>query len=435
MEDLGALISEDDPFGGYLKSDRSAYRALRNAFNGGQTAYRALSETSESLLSIDLRGANSGAWSRLELEAGVVLREKSKDIEVFTWYIASCVHSGSPLANVGASLGVLADLVEADWSGLHPIPPEDKLRSEGEADKKKEIDSLKLGCLTQLFGEVPGGGLLHLPLTNLPIIGDFSYGQFVNAEKKSDIEPLRVIAGEIVIGDASGLATMIESLNLIASHAERLNLALRAVAATCGASPVPVGHLTKQVGEIVRMIRVLTQGSGFVWPGSDAREADGVSAGEVPTASQGGAGLTVSQAGSSLHSREAAFAALAELSRYFRSSEPHSPVHLLLDRALRWGQMPITDLYSELLGAESESFARVSLMSGLESFAHSGEQSGGGVSGQPIQMPALTNYLVGSDSQAAPSGTTLAAASAQEQPARRPPSVSDDDLPMGDFEM
>ena len=105
MDALKANISDDAPFGIYLKGDRAAYRALRNAFNGGQTAYRALSETAESLQDRDLQAADAEAWGRLEEEAGQCLREKSKDLEIFCWYVASRMHLKDPLANTAAALG------------------------------------------------------------------------------------------------------------------------------------------------------------------------------------------------------------------------------------------------------------------------------------------------------------------------------------------
>lgn len=42
-----------------------------------------------------------------------------------------------------------------------------------------------------------------------------------------------------------------------------------------------------------------------------------------------------------IKTRQDAFKRLAEVAEYFRQSEPHSPVSYLVERAIRWGQMPL----------------------------------------------------------------------------------------------
>lgn len=400
MDALKDNISDDAPFGIYLKGDRTAYRALRNAFNGGQTAYRALSETAESLQDRDLQAADAEAWGRLEEEAGQCLREKSKDLEIFCWYVASRMHLKDPLANTAAALGAMTDLVEGSWDGLHPIPPDAKLKADDDAGRKKEIDSGKLRIFLQLVGEVPGGGLLSLPLTNLPLFGDCTYGQMISAEKGEGIASLSGDMTTAVGNDSDGLTARIVALQEMRSVAERLNAALRTVAGTCGENPVPVVHLTKQIDDILRLLQQLTDGTGFVWPGSEAaeEEAPAEETAEAPTAEatpaqpaapSSGGGFAIS-AGSP-NDREAALDALAELARYFRKTEPQSPIHLMLDRAVRWGRMSIVELYSELLGEGSDSFNRMAVMTGVESFQYSG-QSGRPKPATRADLPELSRY-------------------------------------------
>lgn len=47
------------------------------------------------------------------------------------------------------------------------------------------------------------------------------------------------------------------------------------------------------------------------------------------------------QAYNGIHSREDALRVLAEVSQYFKATEPHSPIYYLLDRAVQWGSMPL----------------------------------------------------------------------------------------------
>lgn len=399
MDALKANISDDAPFGIYLKGDRAAYRALRNAFNGGQTAYRALSETVESLQDRDLQAADAEAWGRLEEEAGQCLREKSKDLEIFCWYVASRIHLKDPLANTAAALGAMTDLVEVSWDGLHPIPPDDKLKADDDAGRKKEVDAGKLRVFLQLVGEVPGGGLLSLPLTNLPLFGDCTYGRMISAEKGEGITSLSGEMAAAVGNDSDGLTARIVALQDMRAAAERLNTALRTIAGSCGENPVPVVHLTKQIDDILRLLQQLAGGTGFVWPGTESTEEDAPA--EEPTeatptteaapvqAAPASGGFAIS-AGSP-NDREAALDALAELARYFRKTEPQSPIHLMLDRAVRWGRMSIVELYTELLGEGSDSFNRMAVMTGVESFQYSG-QSGRPKPAARADLPELMRY-------------------------------------------
>ncbi|HKR11893.1 MAG TPA: type VI secretion system protein TssA [Pyrinomonadaceae bacterium] len=52
---------------------------------------------------------------------------------------------------------------------------------------------------------------------------------------------------------------------------------------------------------------------------------------------QAGLGISVGP----VHSRQEALQRLAEVARYFEVTEPHSPVAYLVQRAIKWGQMPL----------------------------------------------------------------------------------------------
>lgn len=396
IEQLRNPISEDQPFGGYLKDDRAAYRSLRNAFNAGQTAYRAFSETLEALQNRDLMAANTEAWSRLEEAARDALTTKSKDIEVFVWYVASRIHMSRPLQGVLEALTVLTDLVETDWDRLQPLAPDDKLKAQDEDGRKQERDASKLRLFLQLVGEVPGGGVLHLPLTNMPLIGDETYGTFVVAERNGELAPFKAV---IASGDRDGFVETITTLQALLSQSERLNAKLRTVAGACGETPVPVSHLMGHLNELLRMFKILTEGV-FPFPGTEVEEDVAATEGATEPSGAGNeagpaqsvtgvrAGFVAS--GDALQNREQALETLADLARYFRSTEPHSPMHLLLDRALRWSRMPITELYAELLGEGSQELAKVTLMAGLESFEHSGKS--GSKKSAPVKLPTLEDY-------------------------------------------
>lgn len=370
---LCAPISEDAPFGSYLKADRALYRALRNRFNAAQTAYRALSETVESLGDRELQLQNREAWQALSEEAEDVLTHKSRDLEVFCWFIAAQIHLDHPLERVLSAVSTVTELVDKNWTGLHPIPPLDKLKADNAEAQAQEIDALRLRNFTQLVGEVPGSGLLHLPLTNLPLIGRTSYGDFLKAERDGRVDALRAAVADDIASEQAQLGTSVQQLAALQETLGQLDLALREISARSGEAPIQLSRLTKQVTDVLRMLRILTDGTAFKWPVSPTPQAEvkntRLDAQDVaaPETAQNRHMQQVPFSPGQVGTREAALASLEALIAHFRITEPHSPVHTLLARALRWARLPLPEVMAEVLGQNSDALARLSMMAGLES--------------------------------------------------------------------
>jgi type VI secretion system protein ImpA len=68
---------------------------------------------------------------------------------------------------------------------------------------------------------------------------------------------------------------------------------------------------------------------------------DGASAGAEGEGGATSAGASEGVAGGPMRSRTDALRQLAEVAQYFQRTEPHSPVAYLVNRAIRWGQMPL----------------------------------------------------------------------------------------------
>ena len=48
-------------------------------------------------------------------------------------------------------------------------------------------------------------------------------------------------------------------------------------------------------------------------------------------------------------SREEAIRQLNNISSFFRQTEPHSPISYVIDKAVKWGDMSLSELISELI--------------------------------------------------------------------------------------
>ena len=67
-----------------------------------------------------------------------------------------------------------------------------------------------------------------------------------------------------------------------------------------------------------------------------------------------------------INTREQAFKQLLEIAEYFRKNEPHSPVSYVLEKAVKWGKMPLDELMKELIPDDS-SMKHYSMLTGIKS--------------------------------------------------------------------
>lgn len=437
MNQLEAPIPGDAPFGIYLKGDRASYRGLRNAFNAAQAAWRSYSETPESLHSDELQSANTAAWGALSDACKTCLTETSKDLEILSWFVAAQLHGPKALPKTAEAMAVLANLVEASIADMQPTPPPEKLKGQSPEACAAEIAELRLRPFVQLFGEVEGSGLLHAPVTNLPLLGDVSYGRALLAEKDGAMDQLRAEAAEVIGDQAEAFTQKIEALQALVKLIPRIDAAVKTYANAHGQTPPLLGYGTRLVTDALRISQLLVEGLGFPWPGDDdealdqsetpdagAPSAEGDAAPSVPTARRGGgSGVTLS---ADVTSRHEALMAIAQLAQYFRRSEPHSPICLLLDRAVRWGNLSAAELFREILTDGSIGMSQMALMTGLESqgFADSFGRRGASPAGG-VEHPRLDDYAAAlpTPREVAPP-PPLAVAAPAPPPAPQPPEPS-----------
>lgn len=418
MSNLADNISEDAPFGVFLKGEKTTYRALRSAFNSSQANWRSLSETPESLEDREKAANNSAAWAALAELCETCLNETSKDLEVLSWYVASQIHAAKPLEQCRDALQLMEGLVASSIDTLQPIPPVEKLKGETDDARASEIAELKMRPFVQLFGEVEGTGLLNGPLTNLPLIGEVTFGKFILANKDGTIGDLAAEVGTHISAESDALTIKIEALQQMALTIVALETNVKNFAQKHGQVPPLIGYGARLVNDVLAAILTLVEGLGFPWPGDSGEseeeapqgqsESDGetVAVQAAPSAGQSGGsggGGTGFNTNANVSNRHDALVAIAKLAKYFRKSEPHSPICLLLDRAVRWGNLNAAELYREILSDGSVGMSQMALMTGLESqgFADNFGRKGAGAAGG-VEHPELSNYAAAIPKPATP---------------------------------
>ena len=76
---------------------------------------------------------------------------------------------------------------------------------------------------------------------------------------------------------------------------------------------------------------------------SEGEGENGATAGSNGTASSG------AMMGGAIRTRQDALKRLSEVAAFFRSTEPHSPVSYLIQKAVRWGNMPLDTWLQEVI--------------------------------------------------------------------------------------
>ncbi|WP_188745547.1 type VI secretion system protein TssA [Marinobacterium zhoushanense] len=380
MEHLLAPVSDSTPCGEYLKGNRTLYRGLRNSFNMAQSSFRQLIESPDATTNEELLAANQNNWQLLAQECEQTLVETSKDVEVFCWLATAQLFSGSPLTNLALVLEAFAAAVETYWDDLNPKPPEDKLKADDDAGRKREWAENRVKPLAQLIGDTPDSGLLYMPLQMIPLIGSIDYARYYSAEKKGELSQLKAEAQQALPTEKAQVTETVLSLGRVLDSLALLESRIAEHCRQDGASGVSFRSVKESIERLIAALRFMLGSSLTPWPldkaapasteaGPAANGAAGTTASAVTSeAQQSAAPAMISLAASGeIYNRDQAFQELRKIADFFCRTEPHSPVYMLLERAIRWGYLSLPELLNEMVGDNSAVMGRIIQMAGLES--------------------------------------------------------------------
>ncbi|MFC3152718.1 ImpA family type VI secretion system protein [Litoribrevibacter euphylliae] len=378
MEHLISPISDESSCGEYLKDNRTVYRGLRNHFNMAQSSFRQLLETPDATADEELLKQNSDNWHELASQCDQILSSTSKDVEVFCWFITAQMFTNAPMANTAKALDVFAQVVQSFWSDLQPILPEKKLKSEDDAGRAKEITEFRIKPLLQLVGETENSGLLYMPLQLQSLIGDIDFARYAHAERSGQLATLKAEATKALASDRQTVTATVVALGDMLQHLESIERFIAEECQKIGAQGLSFRFVKKNVESLINAIKYLVGDQLNPWPldkhqptaeqpvgNSEPSEVVNQDAGE-PTGANSNKVVNVVTNGE-IVSRDHAFNELRKVADYFLKTEPHSPVYMLIERAIRWGYMPLPELLQELVGDNDAVMGRITNLAGLES--------------------------------------------------------------------
>ncbi len=394
FDDLLAPISDEAPSGEYLKDNRSLFRGYRNEFNMAQSSFRQLVEVPDAVEDAELVDANFTNWNKLSESCHLCLATKSKDLEIFSWFTVAQLFTADPFKNLSGALISMEAVVENFWSTLHPMLPEKKRKGETEQEQAVEIIEHRIKPLLQLVGDTAESGLLYMPLQMLSLVGDIDFGRFYKAEKNGSLSNLKDEAVIAYGHEKSEVEERIRALGSALDALVRLETSLSEKCREAGATPLSFKFVKDAIERLISSLRFLVGEQFAHWPldpepvltalepqvvSEEVSEpmtnaTEGGSETPVTTTQQASLNITALPTGG-VATREQALANLQSIADYFLEYEPHSPIYLLLKRAIRWGGMSLPELLEELVGDNSAVHQRIEHLAGLESAEHKATHS------------------------------------------------------------
>lgn len=335
-ESLLRPIREGAPAGDNLRGDpspTSIYYRIKDARNSARSVERAAQQSD------DPQRAPAADWRPVLELAPKALAESSKDLEIAAWLIEAQVRE-SGFAGLCEGLVLVRRLVETFWDGLHPLPDEEGMAT-------------RVAPLAGLNGDDAEGTLL-VPIGMVPLLHDdagplsawlYRAARELAAIVDPEVKQRRIEAGAATLerfqvavssADPAELFTRLDEVERCLRELEALASALDERA---GKASPPVSSIRQALQDVLDCLRYLTKGLS-----RPAESAAAPQAGE-PAA---GARAAVSAPGT-IATRQDAIEALRRVRDYFRASEPHSPLSYVIDQGIRWSQLPLPVLVSELI--------------------------------------------------------------------------------------
>ncbi|MGN1392571.1 MAG: ImpA family type VI secretion system protein [Succinivibrionaceae bacterium] len=395
LEELKKPISDNSFCGTYLKLDRQAFRSLRNIYNVANSASRRLLQTPDESEIEELTEINKESWKNLSDALIDTFKNQTKDIELLSWLMVSQIYVDNSLDGFKNTVSLLKFLVLEHFNDLNPNLPESSLKSEDEAGKSKEIVEFKTLSFNQMIGTGENDSILYAPLSQIALVSDLTYFKYQSAENKGECLKLKQDLNKFVNSNKNELQTLINTIKVCKQDFEEVYKFLNT---TCLSHGVSLPNFSFIINHLDKMLKVLSFITDFAIEdikqdlNSDTinetqenvnTESQVVSQANQATVSLNTAVVTTNAQSFALLAknngvtREQIFEELQNIATYFKTSEPHSPVSYLIEKAIRWGHMSLPELMNELMNDEQDTRKRIFTVVGLSNDNDDSNQSGG----------------------------------------------------------
>ena len=400
LQKLKEPVNEQQYCGTYIKLDRQAFRALRNVYNEANSAARKLLQTPDESELDELNENNINSWKRLSDQLCETFQKQTKDIELLSWLMVSQLYLDDTLIGFKNTLDLLNTLLTEHFDELNPVIPEASIKAQDEAGKLRESLDFKMAAFSQMVGIGENDSILYAPMSQVRLLGDVSYFAYQSAEMKGECPKLREDLKKDVSANADKYMTTIETLKQCKTLCNDIYVLLGSKCQPSGIQTPNFMFIINHLDRILKSVGFLT---GFsiedkkeqtaeepVQDNNASSPAEPQTAAVQTVAVQTAGVVNNSQSFELLSknsevTREQVFEELANIAKYFRSTEPHSPVSYLIEKAIRWGHLSLPELLNELISDQADTKNRIFTIAGLQEggtfnsdyLSSGGAQSGG----------------------------------------------------------
>ena len=356
---LLAPIEGESPAGNDIRQDSSPtsnYHSIKTARAAARAAERNRvhdGDTSEA----------DEHWRKIISLAPEILAKQSKDLEIASWFTEALIRRHG-FQGLRDAFQLIQGLVENFWDHLYPMPDEDGMET-------------RTAPLSGLNGE-GAEGVLIAPIRKVPITegqdpGPFSFWQYQQAldvqrsasedARNSKADKLGFTLDDIekAVNESSEAfyTDLLDDVTDAIATYRNINQMLEA---HCGSDEAPP---TRNIINILEECRGAISHIGKHKLPVAVEESVADETAEGADQPQNGSPAAAVKVGA-INSRETAFKQLLDIAQFFRKTEPHSPVSYVLEKAVKWGNMPLNELIVELI-PDSSSRERYSELTGVKS--------------------------------------------------------------------
>jgi type VI secretion system protein ImpA len=299
-------------------------------------------------------------WPKVIKLATDALLTKTKDLQIAAWLTEGIVKHDRHDRWVALrdGLNLMRGLHENFWETVYPeIDPED---DEGPLASRANVLAAFDARLAVIIKELPlTAGQKYSYLQYLES-KQFDFPENIEAAEYEQQERLRALKEQAqsenrVTGEDWRKAKAATSRDFIEARFALINecwdayKALDAEMDAKFARETPgLGEFKKSLDEIRTLVDLMVKEKQKAEPRDDELGVSGTDEeGEVAATSTGGSNFAVS--GGAIRSRQEALKRLSEIAAFFRQTEPHSPVSYAVDRAVKWGNMPLEAWLADVL--------------------------------------------------------------------------------------
>lgn len=347
LDVLLSPISEESPSGESLR-----YSGLYDEIN---EARRQDDDLNQGEWKTEIKVADFRRVIELATEA---IREKTKDLQIAVWLAEALVRQHG-FVGLRDSLRLLAGLHEKFWDTIHPEIEDGDMEGRANAiswfDKNVAFAAKKApytGSAGYGFFDWEDSKVFDIP-ENIEGLSTEEQQKFTQLRTRAENE--RRVTSDMWRKEIAATRRLpMEKINFTIEEAwEAYNDLNRLIEEKYDRNQMPgMSAFKKSLEDVHAQAKKLLEEKRVEEPDPvEEIEEEGIGAEDVQDAAVGAKALA--GGGGPIQNRRDALKRLGEIAEYFQKTEPHSPVSYLIQRAVKWGHMPLDSWLQDVIKDES----------------------------------------------------------------------------------